>query len=58
MKKLDIFVYLSMIVAAMTMGFYYFGLLPSLSKKVAYVIPSWIIIIAVAIKLIEREVRE
>ena len=56
MRILDIFVYHSMIVAAITMGFFYFGLLPSLLKEEVYIIPALIIIIAVVIKLIEREV--
>jgi len=56
MRILDIFVYYSITVAAMTMGFFYFGLLPSLLKEEAYIIPALIIIIAVVIKLIERGV--
>ena len=43
-----------LIVAAMAAGFYYFGLLPSLSKEVASIVIPLILIVAVANKLIEQ----
>jgi len=43
-----------LIVAAMAAGFYYFGLLPSLSKEVASIVIPLMLIVAVVNKLIEQ----